>query len=227
MRRAFLLLLAALAAFLFVKTRPAPDAVTVSAGTPSGKWILIETDLKRLTLYQGTEALCRYPIAAGAWNTPSPIGTFYVNGRFVTEMSGFGTRFLSLSVPWGKYGIHGTNRPESIGGNASHGCFRLRVKDAEALYAQTPLGVRVVIDGGSYGPLGEGLRVLHPGDRGSAVQLAQRRLIQQGFLYGGADGVYGAATSSAVIAARGQYGLSREDVIDYALFARLGIAAFE
>ena len=224
MRRLFFLL--GLAMVCAVLCRP-PQAVPSAAGVPDKKWILIEIDRKRLTLYQGTEVLAVYPVATGARETPSPIGTFYVNGRFVTEMSGFGTRFLSLSVPWGKYGIHGTNHPESIGGNASHGCFRLRVKDAEALYAQVPGWTKVVIEGGPYGSLGDGLRTLRPGDRCSAVLEAQRRLAQRGFYYGGADGIYGPAMSKAVIAARKAYGLSNQDIVDAALYHRLGILLFE
>lgn len=224
MRRLFLCLCLAMACVLLC--RP-PRTITVSAGVPDQKWILIEIDRKRLTLYRGTEALAVYPIATGSWQTPSPIGAFYINGRFMTEMSGFGTRFLSLSVPWGKYGIHGTNHPESIGGNASHGCFRLRVKDAEALYAQVPGWTKVVIEGGPYGNLGDGLRTLRPGDRCSAVIEAQRRLAQQGFYYGSADGIYGPAMSRAVIAARRAYGLSDQDMVDAALYRRLGILLFE
>ena len=224
MRRVFLFLL--FLVIVVASSQPAPEAVTASAGVPEGKWILIETDLKRLTLYQGTEIISRYPIATGAWSTPTPLGTFYIDSRFKTEMSGFGTRFLHLSVPWGQYGIHGTNRPESIGSNASHGCIRLRVRDAEALYNQVPNWTKVVIEGGSCGPLGDSLRVLRPGDRSSAVQLVQFRLSQQGF-YAGADGVYGAATSRAVLAARKAFGLTNEDVVDYALYAKLGIMLFE
>ncbi len=224
MRRLFLCLCLAMACLLLCRS---PQTVTVSAGVPDQKWILIEIDRKRLTLYRGTEALAVYPIATGSWQTPSPIGAFYINGRFMTEMSGFGTRFLSLSVPWGKYGIHGTNHPESIGGNASHGCFRLRVKDAEALYAQVPGWTKVVIEGGPYGNLGDGLRTLRPGDRCSAVIEVQRRLAQQGFYYGSADGIYGPAMSRAVIAARRTYGLSDQDMVDAALYRRLGILLFE
>lgn len=224
MRRLFLCLCLAMACLLLCRS---PQTVTVSAGVPDQKWILIEIDRKRLTLYRGTEALAVYPIATGSWQTPSPIGAFYINGRFMTEMSGFGTRFLSLSVPWGKYGIHGTNHPESIGGNASHGCFRLRVKDAEALYAQVPGWTKVVIEGGPYGNLGDGLRTLRPGDRCSAVIEVQRRLAQQGFYYGSADGIYGPGMSGAVIAARRAYGLSDQDMVDAALYRRLGILLFE
>ena len=214
MRRLFLCL--CLAAACVLLCRP-PRTITVSAGVPDQKWILIEIDRKRLTLYRGTEILAVYPIATGSWQTPSPIGAFYINGRFMTEMSGFGTRFLSLSVPWGKYGIHGTNRPESIGRNASHGCVRLRVEDAEKLYAMIPTGTRVVMEGGPYGPLNWGWRALREGDRGADVLQLQIRLRQRGFLFSGADGVFGPATRQAVISARKSLDLSPGDTADGAL----------
>ena len=166
-------------------------------------------------------------MATGAWETPSPIGTFYVNGRVVTEMSGFGTRFLSLSVPWGQYGIHGTNRPESIGNNTSHGCIRLKIKDAEALYQMIPNGTPVVLEGGPYGPMNWGTRTLREGDRGADVMQLQLRLSQRGFLSYGADGVFGSATRRAVIAARKAYSLPAGDMADAPLQEKLGLVPFE
>jgi len=41
------------------------------------------------------------------------------------------------------FGIHGTNRPDSIGKNASHGCIRLRNQDIEDLFARVQVGDRV------------------------------------------------------------------------------------
>lgn len=203
------------------------EQAVMSSGAPQGRWILIEIDLKRLTLYEGTQVLKRYPIATGAWNTPSPIGVYTVIGRFKTEMSGFGTRFLKLNVPYGLYGIHGTNKPESIGSNASHGCFRLRVKDAEELYDLVPNGVKVYVEGGAYGPLGDGLRTLRSGDRCSQVTEVQKRLMQQGFYTGVADGIYGAAMTRAVLQARKAYHLSEEDIVDAALLRKLNVILFE
>lgn len=201
--------------------------VSAKEYVPGGRWILIEIDLKRLTLYEGKTVIKRYPIATGAWETPSPIGVFTVVGRFKPEMSGFGTRFLKLNVPYGLYGIHGTNKPESIGSNASHGCFRLRTKDAEELYDLVPNGTKVYIEGGPYGLLGDGLRTLRSGDRQSQVVEVQKRLRLQGFYDGAADGVYGQQTSAAVLRARKAYGLSAADVVDGALLRRLGILLFE
>lgn len=227
MRRALCLFAAALLLWGAALQKEVVETDAAASGVPEEKWILIEIDLKRLTLYEGREILRRYAIATGAWETPSPIGVYTVVGRFKTEMSGFGTRFLKLNVPYGLYGIHGTNKPGSIGNNASHGCFRLSVKNAEELYDLVPNGTKVYIEGGAYGLLGDGLRTLKSGDRNSHVMEVQKRLKQLGFYHGNADGIYGAAMSQAVLAARKAYRLSAEDVVDGALYQRLGIVLFE
>ena len=202
-------------------------ATALASRGPAGLLVWIETDRMRLTLYRDGVPAAVYPIAAGRRDTPSPIGTFRITHRFSTELSGFGTRFLGLNVPWGSYGIHGTNRPESIGSAASHGCIRLRVSDAEKLYAAAPNGVRVVIEGGPFGPLGWGLRPLREGDRGADVRQLQLRLIQRGFLWGGAHGVFGPATKRAVALARQALALPPGDGADAALQKALGMIPFE
>ena len=45
----------------------------------------------------------------------------------------------------GKYGIHGTNRPSSIGTAVSYGCFRMRNEDVLDLYARVPEGTPVIV----------------------------------------------------------------------------------
>ncbi|MBQ4075388.1 MAG: L,D-transpeptidase family protein [Clostridia bacterium] len=202
-------------------------AKQIAAAPPPGMLIWIDLDLMRLTVYENGLETARFPIAAGAEGTPSPVGVFSINRKFTTSLSGFGTRFLGLNVPWGDYGIHGTNNPASIGSFASHGCIRMRVKDAEALYKIAPYGTRVVIDGGAYGPLRGKMRTLREGDRGADVYLLQRRLIQRGFLQGNADGVFGPSTRQAVLTARKSLGLPLSDGADGALQQMLGILPFE
>ncbi len=41
------------------------------------------------------------------------------------------------------YGIHGTNRPTSIGKAASHGCIRMRNQDVEELFELVQVGDEV------------------------------------------------------------------------------------
>lgn len=45
----------------------------------------------------------------------------------------------------GTYGIHGTNRPETIGTNASFGCFRMYNADILALFKQVRIGAPVYV----------------------------------------------------------------------------------
>jgi len=43
------------------------------------------------------------------------------------------------------YGLHGTNRPETVGRAVSHGCVRLRNEDIARLYEKVPVGTPVYI----------------------------------------------------------------------------------
>ena len=42
-------------------------------------------------------------------------------------------------------GLHGTDAPDSIGKGVTHGCIRLRDEAIAWLYANIPIGTRVVI----------------------------------------------------------------------------------
>lgn len=189
--------------------------------------IHVDVEQKRLTLFRGSEQVKVYVIATGAWDTPSPIGVFRINRRFSGQMGGFGTCFLGLDVPWGNYGIHGTNKPESIGSSASHGCIRMHVADAEELYALVPNGTVVVIECGPYGETGGSLRTLGSGDRSAQVRAVQRKLRALGFYQGWPDGVFGPATQRAVDDARRQYGLAPNGLVDWALYQAIGLTIFE
>lgn len=51
----------------------------------------------------------------------------------------------ALVLAGGKYAIHGTNRPSSIGTYASYGCIRMLNEDIVHLYDQVSVGTRVVV----------------------------------------------------------------------------------
>ena len=189
--------------------------------------IHVDVEQKMLTLFCGSEIAARYPIATGARDTPTPLGVFRINRRFSGEMGGFGTCFLGLNVPWGDYGIHGTNRPESIGTNASHGCIRMRVADAEALYARVPNGTVVVIECGAYGELGGSLRTLKNGDRSSMVRAVQRKLRALRRRAENAVRCSEIEAQRAVDKARKTFSLSANGLVDWALYQKLGLTLFE
>lgn len=188
------------------------------ANVPEGPWIWIDIPQKSLTLYEGTGVKKRYAVATGTGDTPSPIGTFRVTSRFAGDLGGFGTRFLGLNVPWGQFGIHGTNKPGSIGSNASHGCIRMYVRDSEELYGLVPNGAKVVIQGGPYRAAGQLSALPHPR---RPQQPRGRRAAPAhgvGLLHGQADGIYGRGTQAAVTRARKDLGLPALDAVDEAFY---------
>lgn len=147
---------------------------------------------------QEDNILHSYQIAPGARDTPSPIGTFRVIHKSKNWGGGFGSRWMGLNVTWGTYGIHGTNRPESIGRYASHGCFRMRNREVEKLYELVPLGTTVVIDGPIMGHEDLTYRILVFGSKGALVQLVQNRLRAAGYYQGKIHGIFDKQTERAV-----------------------------
>jgi len=190
--------------------------------------ILVEVHNKQLKLIdrENEKVIKTYPIATGKPSSPTPLGTFKIVEK-AQWGEGFGTRWLGLNVPWGKYGIHGTNRPETIGGNLSAGCIRMRNRDVEELYSMVGHNTTVVIINGLYGPFGQGFRVLKPGDRGSDVLEVQKRLKQKGYYEGGLDGIYGESMKAAYINFLKDNNLPLTDKISGEIYQKLGIILME
>lgn len=197
------------------------------AQADEGYIIHVDVPGKSLTLWQGSRLVKTYTVATGAWDTPTPVGVYTIISRFSGDMCGFGTCFLGLNVPFGQYGIHGTNKPETIGYNASHGCIRMQVKDAEELYALVPNGTKVVIEDSPCGEIGDTLRPLKDGDRSCAVMAVQRKLRALGFYWGWPDGIYGQATVDAVARACDALGLPPERGVDWHFYQAIGLTPFE
>ena len=159
--------------------------------------IEINLDQHLLVVYENGEQVLSYAIAIGKPSTPSPLGEYRIVSKQVSWGDGFGTRWMGLNVPWGSYGIHGTNRPSSITQSVSHGCIRLHNADVEELYSIVPLGTRVSI-------IGQTWRIVEPtaglkrGDSGQEIVFLQQKLNAIGFWAGFADGYYGDMTESAV-----------------------------
>ena len=89
--------------------------------------------------------------------------------------------WLGLNVPWGKFGIHGTLDQHSVGWASSHGCIRMNNSEVAELYKMVPIGTKVTIVDGAYGPFGKGLRDLKSGMYGADVMEIQKKLKELGF----------------------------------------------
>lgn len=173
------------------------DGVAVVESPPSGEVsILIEAKKMRLTVEVNGEAYKSYPVALGTKKTPTPIGEWKIVEKGANWGEGFGSRWLGLNVPWGTYGIHGTNKPWLIGGRASHGCIRMRNSDVEKVYPLVGVGTRVRIVGSL--PNVKAGRNLKLGQYGQDVVAVQLALRKAGVFAGYADGRFGPETELAV-----------------------------
>jgi lipoprotein-anchoring transpeptidase ErfK/SrfK len=125
-----------------------------------GVYIEINKQSNRLIVYVNGRALYYFPVATGRSNSLTPEGEFHIVTKIVKpwyvrkqipgghSRNPLGTRWLGMSVPGTggyTYGIHGTNRPSSIGSHASSGCIRMYNKDIEWLYRHIPLGTKVIV----------------------------------------------------------------------------------
>lgn len=189
--------------------------------------IFIDLTESMLYLFKGDELVKKYPVAQGTPETPSPVGVFKITRKARDWGSGFGSRWLSLNVPWGMYGIHGTNDPGSIGYRASHGCFRMRNKDVEELYTLVGVGTKVVVWGGPFGNMGSRLERLAPGSRRSEVLEVQKRLKSLGYYQGSIDGIYGEIMKRALLEFKRDKGLPFNHYVDSKTYQALGILLIE
>jgi lipoprotein-anchoring transpeptidase ErfK/SrfK len=102
---------------------------TAMAGfvTPTGSWKVV------------------YKVANPTWHNPDPTGWGKDEPLVIPPGPGnpLGTRAMYLDAPGIR--IHGTYASGSIGSYASHGCIRMQIPDAEALYPLVPVGTPVLV----------------------------------------------------------------------------------
>jgi hypothetical protein len=116
--------------------------------------IVVSIPDRKLALIENGRVVKVYDVAVGAAVSPSPSGEFQIVQRLENPTyykpgvvigpgvrNPLGTRWMGLSAKG--FGIHGTDRPDSIGHNASHGCIRLRNRDIEDLFARVKVRDRV------------------------------------------------------------------------------------
>lgn len=182
--------------------------VVETSNTPYGKgdFIIVDSWKFRLTLYRDGKVLRTYPVAIGEPETPTPIGEWKIVHKGGNWGGGFGARWLGLNVPWGIYGIHGTNKPGSIGSRASHGCVRMYNRNVLELYGLVKAGTPVHIIGNI--PKFHPRREYSRKKSGQDVVFIQLRLRDFNFDPGNADARYGEIMELAVRQMQRFYGLA-------------------
>ena len=181
--------------------------------------LVIKVPERILEVYNDGTLWKTYRIAVGTSSTPTPIGEWNIVWKDYNWGTGFGTRWMGLNVPWGIYGIHGTNKPWSIGKFASHGCIRMRNRDIEELFEWVAIGTHVRIEGRP----AKVQRVLRYQMTGPDVVVLQIKLKELGYLDGRADGIFGKKTEQALVEYQKANGLEPTGKLDRQTLQRLGI----
>ena len=186
-----------LALILHVINNKGNITILTSAKVKNQYEILVDVEESKLYLLNNKKVQKIYSCSGGKWNTPSPLGTWEITEK-ATWGEGFGGHWMGLNVPWGKFGIHGTLDPYSVGWASSHGCIRMNNNDVAELYNIVPCGTKVVIINGPYGNFGTGFRNLKSGMYGQDVLQIQKKLKELGYFYGNPNGKFGTKTEEAV-----------------------------
>ncbi|MFC4775547.1 LysM peptidoglycan-binding domain-containing protein [Paenibacillus sp. GCM10023252] len=145
--------------FYMGETHPASSG-TITAGGEGIRTIEIDVTTNKLYVKIGGKVEKSFSIASGQRRGQTPTGTFEIMTKLKNPWysargiaggdpdNPLGSRWLGLSVPntqGTKYGIHGTNSPQSIGKHASAGCIRMLNQDVEWLFSTIPTGTKVFI----------------------------------------------------------------------------------
>lgn len=183
--------------------------------------IVIDTSTLTLTVLVDGEPCRTYPIAGGKWTDLTPVGEWKIVDKGYKVGGPFGSRWMALNVPWGNYGIHGTDRPWSIGSYASAGCVRMFNEDIEELYDLVEIGTRVKIKG--YLPRLNWNRSFTYGTEGPEVVVLQEGLRQFGFDPGPCDGILGERTEAMLQEMAAVFGFGKARTVVRDLITVMGI----
>ena len=141
------------------------DVLFPTSKYPAGT-IVVKTGQRHLYLSLGSGRAVRYSVGVGRpgkkW-----AGTTYIRGKHLrpawsppAEIRRDNPRLpdvipggvpqnpmgaAALTLGYGQYAIHGTNRPGSIGGHVSYGCIRMYNDEVLDLYSRVRVGTQVVV----------------------------------------------------------------------------------
>jgi hypothetical protein len=115
--------------------------------------VQVHLRLRRMALFMGDWFVKEFRVGIGKEETPSPLGTFTVHSReknpdwwpsggkrvpFGDPKNELGSAWIALESQMyplsSGYGIHGTNKPNTVGTRCSNGCVRLVNDQATEMY---------------------------------------------------------------------------------------------
>lgn len=141
-----------------------PNGATAWAKTDDLRFEIVDQNItvdlsdRNLSFVSGGEVLINATVAVGSDSNPTPVGQFFVTdvvqlsnpnsawGPFAVGLSGRSDTITEFNGGDGIIGIHGTNRPNTIGHPVSLGCVRLDNESITLLANTIRLGVPVLIE---------------------------------------------------------------------------------
>jgi len=117
--------------------------------------VVIERGARRVTIYHGGQVILQDVAAVGKASSPTPLGTFYVDGTvklanpngaygsYQVSFTGFSDVYHRFGSGIGQVAMHGTNQPALLGTPASHGCVRLSNDTVTRMARLAPTGTPV------------------------------------------------------------------------------------
>lgn len=117
----------------------------------------VQLGAHHLTVWKGADVVREETVAVGMPAAPTPTGDFYLTelldtgnprgpyGPLAFGVSAFSDVYTSFAGGPGQVGLHGTNQPDLLGTDASHGCVRVSNDAITALAAQVPIGTPISI----------------------------------------------------------------------------------
>jgi hypothetical protein len=200
--------------------------ISASGSSKDVYMVFVEVEDKILYLIKNGKCIKEYTVSTGRWGMPSPLGCW----RIIQKDNwgdGFGGYWMGFNVPWGKYGIHGTQDPGSIGWASSEGCIRMNNHDVKELYEILPYNTEVVIVNGSFGAFGSGFAKIEQGNIGSDVLEIQRRLKQLEYYTGPLDGIFEDGMKAALNKFQKDHNLPVVNVVTRQAWLAMGFKEFE
>jgi len=119
--------------------------------------IRVDSGAHRLTLTDRGTTVLDVAVANGTGGTPTPTGTFFVDGivkladssgpygTYQVSVAAFSDVLTSFGGGNGQIAIHGTNSPGLLGSSVSHGCVRMLNDDIDKVASMVPVGTPVEI----------------------------------------------------------------------------------
>ncbi|MCA0147695.1 MULTISPECIES: L,D-transpeptidase [Rossellomorea] len=127
---------------------------------PGDPFIIVNKENNQLAYIDDGKIQATFPVATGKTAELTPEGLFNVTVKAKDPYyrkknipggdprNPLGTRWIGFDAEGtdGRiYGIHGTNRPSSIGRYISNGCIRMQNKNVEYLFDKAPVGTKVLV----------------------------------------------------------------------------------